>query len=146
MLNDRVKIEKKVWGMARHVFSDPMCAVSILETQAGGYCSRHRHAQRVNRFIVQSGAIDVVEYENDGVTERIRIPMTAGDVHDVEAGLWHRFEVRTGGVVVEVYFPAHAGDVVRADDIERLDVGGNELTERVASRHSGVEWTEGVRV
>lgn len=115
-------IETKIWGRAFHCFNSHNAAVSILDTVAGGYCSRHTHAQRVNRFIVHSGVIDVVEYEGDRESKRTR--MLAGSVHDVEAGVLHRFEVIEGGVVVEVYFPAKEGDKVSLDDIQRLDIGG----------------------
>jgi len=121
---NRSVIESKVWGSAHHVFNSHAAAVSILETVAGGYCSRHSHAQRVNRFIVQSGVIDVVEYDNSGEKELSRVRMLPGSVHDVEAGVVHRFEVLEGGIVVEVYFPAKAGDKVSLDDIDRLDIGG----------------------
>lgn len=120
----RVETESKVWGTARHVFSDPHAAVSILETLKGGYCSRHFHSQRVNRFIVQSGVIEVVEYNPGGELEVNRTRMEAGDVHDVEAGVVHRFEVIESGQVVEVYYPQRPIDRVSHDDIIRLDLGG----------------------
>jgi mannose-6-phosphate isomerase-like protein (cupin superfamily) len=120
------RTEKKVWGTVRHVFESFHAAVSILEVEAGTFCSRHSHAQRVNRFIVQSGSIDIVEYEDDGEKVVSRLTMSPGDVHDVEAGVVHRFEVIESGIVVEVYFPARPGDVVFAEDIERLDTGGRK--------------------
>lgn len=128
-MNERIVTEQKVWGTAMHVFNSSFAAVSILQTIAGGYCSRHSHKQRVNRFIVQSGAIDVVEYDAGGDVETSRLRMYAGDVHDVEAEVVHRFEVVVSGVVVEVYFPAHPGGMVYAGDIDRIDVGGmNKIT------------------
>lgn len=124
--------ETKAWGTVRHVFNDSAAAVSILETVAGTFCSRHSHAQRVNRFAVQSGAIQVVEYSADGREEVSRVSLGAGDVHDVEADVVHRFEVVESGIVVEVYFPARPGDRVSADDIKRLDIGGRFQLEAVA--------------
>lgn len=120
------RTEKKVWGKVRHVFESPTAAVSVLDVEAGTFCSRHLHKQRVNRFIVQSGIIDIIEYTNDGESVVSRLRMHPGDVHDVETGVVHRFEVIEGGIVVEVYFPARPGDVVFAEDIERLDTGGKK--------------------
>ena len=45
-------------------------------------------------------------------------------MHDVEAGVVHRFEVLESGVVVEVYFPQRPTDRVSHDDIVRFDLGG----------------------
>jgi len=115
--------EKKVWGKAWHIFSSPHCAVSVLETLKGGYCSRHKHAQRVNRFVVWSGSIDVVEYLDTG-EEVVRKTLFPGDVADVHAGVIHRFEVNEPGLVVEVYWPATKFAEVHLTDIHRLDAGG----------------------
>lgn len=117
--------EVKAWGSANHIFSSPHCAVSILETEAGGYCSRHKHAHRVNRFVVTSGEIDVVEYAEDGQTETTRKRLLPGDVVDVDPGVIHRFEVVIPGMVIEVYWSGD-GAAVSLDDIERLDVGGKQ--------------------
>lgn len=117
-----VTLERKAWGEVRHVFDSPACAVSVLHVEAGGYCSRHWHRERVNRFIVATGSIDVVEYADGGEgSERERRRLRPGDVHDVPAGVVHRFEVVEPGIVVEVYWPSAS---VRLDDIVRLDVGG----------------------
>src|SRR3990167_48649 len=123
--------ESKVWGKATHVFHSHHAAVSILETVIGGYCSRHLHSQRVNRFIVQSGVIEVVEYNPTGELETNRTKLEPGDVHDVDAGVVHRFEVIEPGLVVEVYFPARPGAMVSHDDIQRIDLGGRIMPRNV---------------
>ena len=120
----RVEKEPKCWGTALHVFSTPNAAVSILETYKGYRCSRHFHAYRVNRFIVQYGSIDVVEYDPSGTQEISRIRLNPGDVHDVEAGVVHSFEVTEPGLVIEVYYPSRPTDRVSHEDITRLDEGG----------------------
>jgi len=114
--------ETKAWGSVKHAFSLGQCAVSVLDVKAGGYSSRHYHRARVNRFLVVSGAIEVVEYDPTGRYEIRRRRLEADDVADVDAGTVHRFEVKQPGVVVEIYYPAD----VKQDDIERLDVGGCE--------------------
>lgn len=123
----RAETENKIWGTATHVFSNPHCAVSILQTVRGGFCSRHYHKQRINRFIVESGCIEVVEYNPTGELEANRTKLGPGEVWDVDAGVIHRFEVIEPGLVIEVYYPAKPGDVVSHHDIERLDIGGRTL-------------------
>lgn len=114
--------EVKAWGKVRHLFDTPQCAVSVLEVEKGGYSSRHYHEWRINRFLVQSGQIEVVHY--DGSHEE-RFTLKPGDVHDVPAGVVHRFEVVESGIVVEVYWPAVG---VSIQDIKRLDTGGRHAS------------------
>lgn len=76
---------------------------------------------------MQSGVIEVVEYDPGGTLEVSRVRMEAGDTHDVEAGVVHRFEVLVAGVVIEVYYPSRPTDRVGLDDIVRLDIGGRTL-------------------
>ena len=115
--------EQKIWGVVQHIFASPHCAVSILETKKGAYCSRHKHLARVNRFVVCTGSIDVVEYAEDQ-SEAVRKTLGPGEIADVAAGTFHRFEVNESGLVVEVYWPASKFDEVQLTDIHRLDVGG----------------------
>lgn len=117
----RAELQTKAWGTVRHAFDSPNCAVSVLHVEAGGYCSRHFHRERINRFLVVSGAIDVVRWTVDGRTETERERLTPGDITDVPAGIVHSFEVIEPGIVVEVYAPA---GMVRQDDIVRLKLGG----------------------
>lgn len=117
--------EQKAWGKVLHAFASPECAVSVLFTDKGAWCSRHLHAERINRFIVVEGLIDVVRYTADGKTETGRKSLSPGDVEDVPAKEVHSFEVKEGGIVVEVYLPAHEGAKVRHGDIKRLQLGGH---------------------
>lgn len=117
-------LEQKVWGDVQHCFNSPHCAVSILDTLKGGYSSRHYHAHRVNRFIVHSGEIEVVQYSPDGIEETGRNSLKAGEVLDVQPGNVHRFEVKEPGVLVEVYWPVDPDKSCAEEDIHRLDVGG----------------------
>ena len=119
--------EVKAWGRVRHLFDTPQCAVSVLEVVKGGYSSRHYHEWRINRFLVQSGQIEVVHY-NGSIEERF--VLNPGDVHDVPAKVVHRFEVIEPGIVIEVYWPA-AG--VTITDIKRLDTGGSNVAAESSS-------------
>ncbi len=111
---------RKAWGAVRHVFDAETCAVSVLQTAAGGVCSRHLHRERINRFIVVTGAIDVVRYSEDATVELSRRTLGPGDIEDVPGGVVHTFEVVEPGIVVEVYMPSFNGATVRLDDIERI--------------------------
>jgi mannose-6-phosphate isomerase-like protein (cupin superfamily) len=117
-------VEAKVWGSVRHCFSSEAASGSVLWTVAGAFCSRHSHEDRVNRFVVVSGEIRVEIFDDRGRELLRAIPLRQGRMIDVPAGVVHRFVVVEPGVVVEFYFPAREGAVVRGDDIKRLDYGG----------------------
>jgi len=119
----KTQLLQKSWGSVYHAFDNQKCAVSVLYTNTGAYCSRHIHTERVNRFMVVSGCIDVVRYTPDGENEMGRVRLRAGDIEDVEALVVHSFEVVEGGIVTEVYYPAYEGAKVRLDDIKRLRLG-----------------------
>ena len=119
----KTQLHKKAWGSVYHAFDNPECAVSVLYTKEGAYSSRHVHTERVNRFIVVSGCIDVVRYTPDGETETERVRLHVGDIEDVKTMVVHSFEVVEGGILVEVYYPAYGGAQVRLDDIKRLRLG-----------------------
>ncbi len=128
-------LENKVWGKVRHAFQSEGCAVSILHTKRGGFCSKHLHQSRINRFIVVEGCIEVMTYVmlpeiSDDVPaelkETTRIRLQEGDILDVPARVYHSFEVIESGIVVEVYWP----DRVDMDDIVRISEGGMKKSYR----------------
>jgi mannose-6-phosphate isomerase-like protein (cupin superfamily) len=127
-----IPLERKVWGAVRHAFVSDACAVSILEVTQGFRCSRHYHRHRINRFIVQSGAIQVVTSIRGTGTRECTI-LQAGDMLDVQPGVEHWFEVVESGIVVEVYF----APALRLDDIVRLDVG-EAITSITVNRKVGL--------
>ena len=107
--------ETKVWGKVRHVFGSEVCAVSILEVEKGFRRSKHYHENRINRFIVHSGIIEVILHD-----QGTRHSLGTGDVFDVEPGALHSFEVIESGIIVEIYW----SPPVRQDDIIRMELGG----------------------
>lgn len=125
-MNTALPMETKVWGSVRHAFNSDACGVSVLHTAAGGYCSRHHHVDRVNRFLVVSGKIRVKLYTEQGEPDTSYL-LSPGEVLDVPAGTIHRFDVVEPGIVVEVYYPARPGAKVRFNDIHRLDSGGRDV-------------------
>jgi len=118
-----LQYEPKCWGECAHLFADERVAVSLLRVRAGYRCSRHRHAQRANNFVVVSGRISIEEWDSQEASFARVSSLAAGQSHAVPSGMFHRFVVEQSGEVIEVYWPDKGG-VVRLDDIERLDEGG----------------------
>lgn len=121
-------IEEKVWGRVHHVVMSSKLMVSVLEVNAGTFCSVHRHHYRTNQFKVVSGQLRIARFgwddkgpSKDPFSYAILRP---GDEICVPELEWHQFIVDQDGVVIEVYHPAGEGDEVRLDDIERHSLGG----------------------
>jgi mannose-6-phosphate isomerase-like protein (cupin superfamily) len=113
--------ETKVWGSVRHLFDGPV-SVSVLRVEAGAYCSTHYHRHRFNHFLVVSGALDVVIF-NEKLEEIKRVRVPAKSSFAVSTEVIHRFEVIESGHVVETYWTKDGQDT-RLDDIARLAEGG----------------------
>lgn len=110
----------KYWGRTKCLFANDMCELHIIEAKAGGYCSRHHHKNKWNRFIILKGELDVIIYRENGedLTE-----LCEGMFSDVPPLQDHRFTAKTDCVALEVYWV----DGIDPKDIVRKDVGG--LTE-----------------
>ncbi len=120
----RMEWEYKVWGRVAHVFTSGGVAVDCLEVKAGYQCSRHHHADKSNTFLVVSGTLLVVKWPDSGVngTPTTGTRLTPGQTCTVETNVDHKFLVIESGVVIE-YYTATEGELVRADDIVRIDKG-----------------------
>jgi len=123
-----LQMEEKCWGRVAHVFVSPRAAVSYLEVKEGFCCSKHRHQERANDFIVISGMLLIEEFNATG--DQIKSTLLCGcdsckygNDYSVPSGVWHRFVVLRSGQVIEVYWPDNHG-TVRINDIERKDEGG----------------------
>ena len=114
--------EEKCWGKVWHIFSFADAAVSHLQVNAGFRCSMHSHKERVNMFAVISGKLLIEEWGGAGKYQATELG--PGETYTVPVDVVHRFEVLESGEVIEVYWPAHEDDIVRLNDIERIDHGG----------------------
>ena len=79
----------KFWGTTRCFFENDSSEVHYIDAIKGGYCSRHHHEKKWNRFIVLEGALKVIIYKQDSQDETI---LTEGMFSDVPPMIDHRFE------------------------------------------------------
>lgn len=110
----------KVWGRTRELVDSPFYSRHELEVRAGSYCSLHFHRSRANRFVVVSGAIEIVEMF---ALHTVRTLLGPENTYDVPSLVPHMFVVHRDGVLFEEYYPDRGGQV-RRDDIVRLVEGG----------------------
>lgn len=112
--------EAKVWGRVWHVFASSHASCSYLEVEAGSWCSRHSHRERVNVFVSVSAVLEIVEWQGEHSKTTLLLP---GMTYEVSVGVVHQFRVIETGSIIEIYYPVPGG-TVRMDDIDRLDMGG----------------------
>ncbi len=117
-------VQGKFWGTTRCFFENSTSEVHYIEAEKDGYCSRHHHKNKWNRFIVLEGALKVIIYKQDSEDETV---LTSGMFSDVPPGIDHRFEALEDTKALEVYWI----DGLDPQDIVRQDSGGSgKLTDK----------------
>ena len=110
-------VQGKFWGTSRCFFENEAAEVHYIEAKEGGFCSRHHHRNKWNRFIVLEGTLKVIIYKQDSEDETI---LTEGMFSDVPPEVDHRFEAVEDTKALEIYWT----DGLDPNDIVRKDVGG----------------------
>lgn len=106
----------KVWGKTRSLFSGNNVEVHQIFAMKGGYCSKHKHKTKYNKFIVLTGKLMITIWSGDNKDMTV---LTAGQECSVPPGYFHRFEALEDTHALEVYWAE-----LKNEDIEREDVGG----------------------
>jgi mannose-6-phosphate isomerase-like protein (cupin superfamily) len=110
-------VDGKNWGTTCCIFTSNDCECWSLNIKRGGYCSRHRHKNKWNRFLVVSGKLLVKIFRPDGISDDTIL--TDGMCTDVCPGIEHMFEAFEDTKCIEIYWVS-----IDPDDIERSTVGG----------------------
>lgn len=134
-------VEGKTWGNTQSVLKNEYSEVNRIRTVAGGYCSKHRHRMKHNRFFVLSGQLMVVVFQETGLIDQVII---GPDQHtSVPPGKWHMFISITDTVTLEAYW-----GLLDTVDIDRESVGGvlqpNEIDRLLRKGFSSVFHVNGV--
>lgn len=113
-------IQGKVWGKTQLIFRNGNSEVHRIETVKGGFCSKHMHEHKFNKFFVESGKFQVDVWQNDYDLVDSTI-ICAGESTTVKPGCYHQFISLEDSVVYEIYWVE-----LEAHDIVRENVGGND--------------------
>lgn len=112
---------KKSWGVTQAIFLGAAFEVHRIVVKQGGYCSRHYHSRKCNKFFVESGALQIEIYRDEIDLPAIFVKtLRAEESYTVVAGLVHRFVALENTVAYEIYWTDSIGE-----DIIRLSEGGN---------------------
>ena len=112
----------KFWGSTRCLFVNESCEMHCFEANKDGYCSKHYHENKWNRFVVLSGRLKVIIFKDSGQDETI---LTAGMFSDVPPKVDHKFEALEDTTALEIYWT----DGLDPSDIVRKDSGGMKSNE-----------------
>lgn len=107
----------KVWGKTEALFARNNVEVHRIEVEKGGYCSKHKHANKWNMFFVESGELEVIVWKGGEVHDSTILQ--AGDNTAVPPGEFHQFKAVTDVIAYEMYWVE-----LNANDIVRETVGG----------------------
>ena len=110
--------QAKIWGDTQLLFVHYGIECHLIKFLAGGYCSKHRHEHKWNRFVVLEGSLLVRIFRENSADETT---IGTGQVTDVPPGIWHQFECPENGRALEIYWT-----LLEAGDIERESMGGME--------------------
>ncbi len=119
----------KIWGNTKCLFCDSISEVHYLEIVKGGYCSKHSHKNKWNRFVVLSGILEVIIYKenNEDITT-----LTKAMITDVQPGIYHRFQALDEATVLEIYWT----DNLDPMDIDRIEDQGGGVDKKQENKVS----------
>lgn len=113
-------IQGKVWGHTSPLFNKNNTELHLVHINKGGFCSRHLHKFKFNKFVVISGKLKVTIWKDYGTStlEDVSI-VSAAQECTVPPGNFHKFEALEDTLALEVYWVE-----LNEDDIVRADHGG----------------------
>tara|TARA_Y100001973_G_C5160822_1_gene313413 strand:- start:32 stop:385 length:354 start_codon:yes stop_codon:yes gene_type:complete len=111
-------IQGKVWGETQSIFNKNNVEIHRIETNKGGFCSKHKHQYKYNAFFIEKGKMKITCWKNDYdlIDETIisDLQMTV-----VPPNEYHMFEALEDTVAYEIYWVE-----LNEKDIVRENCGG----------------------
>jgi mannose-6-phosphate isomerase-like protein (cupin superfamily) len=105
----------KIWGTRNRILLTNETEIDLLYTKANTFCSTHKHAKKINKFIVISGEVRIE-------TEFGKTTLKSGDSFEVHPPLVHRFFNVKDSIMIECAYVKKGK--INPDDIERFSQGG----------------------
>ena len=113
----------KSWGRTQLVFANSSVEVHKISVKKGGFCSHHIHERKWNRFVLNSGSLDVHVQQESGTVDVTSL--SPGGVTDVPPGIIHWFEAVEDSDALEIYWVS-----LDANDIDRRGTEGGVTIEK----------------
>lgn len=115
-----MEIKPKAWGWTMPLFNKNNVEVHRISVKKGGYCSRHIHRSKANKFIVTKGRLKISltsVYEKH--SEEDHVILNEGMQLTVPPGVMHMFEAMEDTEALEIYWVE-----LDENDIVRHSAGG----------------------
>lgn len=110
----------KVWGETSTIYKGNNVEVHYITVQKDGFCSKHTHAHKFNKFTVIKGTLLIRIWKDYGSQQLVdETILNAGDEITVSPGEFHQFEALTDVEAIETYWVT-----LSSNDIEREVQGG----------------------
>jgi tellurite resistance-related uncharacterized protein len=126
-------VQGKVWGETSPLFNKNNVEVHLLKAKKGGYCSKHYHQFKFNKFLVIYGKLKITVWKDYGkkILQDISI-LGAGQECIVTPRDYHRFEVLEDTQALEIYWvELNAYDIIREDHGDMNDETETDLCREV---------------
>lgn len=121
-----MNIQGKVWGRTSPLFNKNNVEVHIIEIRKGGFCSKHLHKTKFNKFVVCTGKLQVNIWKDygNGTSMCDETILTGGEECVVPPGHYHQFIALEDTSALEIYWVE-----LNEDDIIRDNMGGLDATQ-----------------
>lgn len=105
----------KIWGTRRRLLLTDTSEIDLLYLKKDSFCSTHCHDNKINRFVVISGKVQIQ-------SEYGEVILKTNESFEVRPNLKHRFFALEDSVMIELAF-VESGEI-DANDINRDSQGG----------------------
>lgn len=117
-------MQGKCWGDTTTVFDNSQVCINLININAKGYCSIHKHEHKFNAFHVIKGLLEIRVAKNDyRLTDSTTL--RDGQSTTVKPGEYHQFLARTEVQALEIYWTE------LGEDISRKSCGGSDFSKDV---------------
>lgn len=114
-----MEMHGKAWGRTGLLYSTRYLQAHLLEVNAGGFCSEHRHGRKHNFFHVLKGRLEILVWPNDQASVPDVTVLGEGGSTSLAPGVYHQFRALADTLCIEIYEAAEV-----EEDIARRTEGG----------------------
>ncbi len=105
----------KIWGTRSRILLNDYNEVDLLHLKKDTFCSKHTHIDKINRFILVSGKVEI----QTELGNKILLPNDEWTIHPP---LKHRFVVLEDSIMIEIAWVIQG--TINENDINRESLGG----------------------
>lgn len=109
-------IQAKKWGTTEQIYCMNNVEIHRIEIVKNGYCSKHVHEYKFNKFYVETGVLQIDVWDEGGISTTT---IKTGQSTAVEPKLYHKFTALEKTVAYEIYWVQ-----LFSEDIIRETIGG----------------------